>query len=371
MNLSPDVRHNIIQLLVNHRHPGYFRNHFHTDSDTQLKCGGFGKIYKALPLDRNAPENSDIAVKEIQLKDNQLVQSSLGSNSMSTDITHQFLAACQEAVLHLSLANPHIVKCHQSWIEPDDQQHSSRATCKYIWEDLLAIVNSPNGEHPIDRIEKAAQAADGLKIYIVMDYYDCNLQELLELGLRINYNLKDELIDIMLDISDAISYMHYLRYIHRDIKPENIVLKVTDGKIFAALGNFGLCRRGEDCPPQQCGTLFFYDYPEYQAHTASDMAAFGLTMLETFAKLRTIRSGRDMLLRRHDIVSKLMLKLRANCSPYSVKKDIGIAIGGAKSYRKVKTVIWRCVQMNPSDRPNAADIRQMMGRSSEVSTVVH
>jgi serine/threonine protein kinase len=52
-----------------------------------------------------------------------------------------------------------------------------------------------------------------------------------------------EAIEIILQVLDGLHYAHTEKnLVHRDIKPGNIFLKVTDGKLVAKLGDYGLAK---------------------------------------------------------------------------------------------------------------------------------
>lgn len=79
--------------------------------------------------------------------------------------------------------------------------------------------------------------------YLVMDYLEGpSLAELIEKGTDFAGNA-DRLIDIFIQICDALAHAHENGVIHRDIKPSNIIItKAADGKDLVKIVDFGIAR---------------------------------------------------------------------------------------------------------------------------------
>ena len=91
---------------------------------------------------------------------------------------------------------------------------------------------------------------DENKIYIVTDYVEGG--ELFEY-LKIKSRLDESTVaKYILQLSEAVDYLHELNIIHRDIKPENILLTVNDDIV---LCDFGWSVRSVDPQTSVCGTL--------------------------------------------------------------------------------------------------------------------
>lgn len=205
-----------------------------------------------------------------------------------------------------------------------------------------------------------------------MDFYDYNLMEFLrasEIG-EISIS-KQQLVNIVMDVSDALAYIHDEGYVHRDIKPENILIyKDGQGRFRAAIGDFGLCRRlNDETTLKRAGTRFYFDYPEKHATTSSDMWAFGITAFEIFALFHPVRREQKLDPKRHGRLDIFLKKLQEG-SEISVRTFIGMSIGGARSYRKLKRVIHDCLQVNPLSRLKAADISMQLGRDPSIPTIL-
>uniref|UniRef100_A0A0D9XPJ4 Receptor kinase-like protein Xa21 n=1 Tax=Leersia perrieri TaxID=77586 RepID=A0A0D9XPJ4_9ORYZ len=119
-------------------------------------------------------------------------------------------------------------------------------------------------------------------------------------GTCINYYSQPQRINIVVDVSDALEYLHHNNQgtiIHCDIKPSNILL---DDNMIAHVGDFGLARFRTD-PSTSLhdsnsisslainGTIG-YVAPECaeggQVSTASDVYSFGVVLLEIFIRKR-------------------------------------------------------------------------------------
>ena len=89
--------------------------------------------------------------------------------------------------------------------------------------------------------------------YLVMDYLEGpSLAELIEKGTDFAGNA-DRLLDIFIQICEALAHAHENGVIHRDIKPSNIIItKAADGKDLVKIVDFGIARvcskTGVVCP---------------------------------------------------------------------------------------------------------------------------
>ncbi|MEZ4534078.1 MAG: serine/threonine-protein kinase [Cyanobacteriota/Melainabacteria group bacterium] len=79
--------------------------------------------------------------------------------------------------------------------------------------------------------------------YLVMDYLKGpSLAELIEKGTDFAANA-DRLLDIFIQICEALAHAHENGVIHRDIKPSNIIItKSADGKDLVKIVDFGIAR---------------------------------------------------------------------------------------------------------------------------------
>ena len=103
----------------------------------------------------------------------------------------------------------------------------------------------------------------GGQIWISMDYVDgTDAAELLR-DRYPNGMPKEEVLDIVISVGEALDYAHQRGLLHRDVKPANIMLTDPDsGKQRILLGDFGIARRVDDssnltATNMTVGTVFY------------------------------------------------------------------------------------------------------------------
>jgi eukaryotic-like serine/threonine-protein kinase len=98
----------------------------------------------------------------------------------------------------------------------------------------------------------------------------------------------NEMLEIFMQVAEAIDYIHEKRVVHRDIKPENIVYSIQEGKIKPFITDFGvsaiLASTQGSFPTHHIGTLR-YMAPELHDENirgtkAVDIYAFGVMLYE-------------------------------------------------------------------------------------------
>ncbi|MCU0848559.1 MAG: SpoIIE family protein phosphatase [Spirochaetes bacterium] len=127
--------------------------------------------------------------------------------------------------------------------------------------------------------------------YILMEYLEGHsLDKLLDAGFSVN-----EIIEIAMQVSRALDYVHGNRIIHRDIKPSNIIVrrdKSLPGELSVKLIDFGLSQIKEysaiSDPDEIVGT-FSYMSPEQsgalkrQVDERSDLYSLGVILFQLLA----------------------------------------------------------------------------------------
>ncbi len=110
--------------------------------------------------------------------------------------------------------------------------------------EILSLVDHENIIHMINHFE------DEERIYIITDYAEGG--ELFQKLKQAKWLGEYTVAKYILQLSDAVDYLHRLNIIHRDIKPENILLTSDDDIL---LCDFGWSVRSETRRTTICGTL--------------------------------------------------------------------------------------------------------------------
>ncbi|MBC8171538.1 MAG: protein kinase, partial [Anaerolineae bacterium] len=121
--------------------------------------------------------------------------------------------------------------------------------------------------------------------YIVMEYVSGSLENLLdEMTTQVAPLPIDQILQIALELADALSRAHHLKIIHRDIKPSNVLL-ADDGT--PRLTDFGIARLDDHTRMTESGLVvgtFAYLSPEACAgvdlDARTDIWSFGVMLYE-------------------------------------------------------------------------------------------
>lgn len=141
-------------------------------------------------------------------------------------------------------------------------------------------------------VKVLASVEEGDNHYIVMEYVDGgSLRDLLKEKEQLPIN---QILEIALDLSDALARAHRLNIIHRDIKPDNVLI-ADDGT--PRLTDFGIARIGDTSQITQSGVIMgtlAYLSPEalsgIQIDQRADLWAFGVMLYEMCAGRRPFES---------------------------------------------------------------------------------
>ena len=199
---------------------------------------------------------------------------------------------------------------------------------------------------------------DGDFIYIVMDRYDGNLEELLIKHMRTHKPIPDELFfSILKQIATALAYLHKPDkvdtngeslpcIIHRDLKPANILMTI-DGKR-AVLADFGLCKDAlRNSSTTKAGTPA-YMAPETLLHKTTssfaDIWAFGVIVYEL-----TVLS-RPNFLNKQEPQDAFVNGWKPNLS--AVKDE------------SIRSILEKIFVLDPEERPTAKELAELFQASS-------
>jgi serine/threonine protein kinase/tetratricopeptide (TPR) repeat protein len=164
--------------------------------------------------------------------------------------------------------------------------------------EALRKLNHPNIVKVLDTIEQ------GDNHYIIMDYVEGgSLRDLLDRRGRLSVQ---EVLNIALDLTDALVRAHRLKIIHRDIKPANVLMR-EDGT--PLLTDFGVARMGDTSAMTATGAIIgtiAYLPPEallsQKTDERGDMWAFGVMLYEMLAGVRPF-DGDNTASVLHNIIS--------------------------------------------------------------------
>jgi len=145
--------------------------------------------------------------------------------------------------------------------------------------EALRQLNHPNIVKMLDAVEE-----DGMH-YLIMEYVGGgSLEDLLQQEPQLPVN---HVLEIALDLADALTRAHRLKIIHRDIKPANVLL-AEDGT--PRLTDFGVAHMGTRTRVTETGSLIgTYSYLSPEAARSEDIAgradiwAFGVMLYEMLA----------------------------------------------------------------------------------------
>jgi len=200
----------------------------------------------------------------------------------------------------------------------------------------LRKLNHPN------IVKVLATAEENDKHYIIMEYATGgSLQDRLNTGEQLSI---DEILNIMLDLADALTRAHRLDIIHRDLKPANVLL---DKGGVPRLTDFGVARMGDSTSVTATGAVvgtLAYLPPEAIAggivDTRSDIWAFGVLMYEMLIGTRPFDA---------DNTGALLNNIMTRPTPdmLTVREDIPWALAG---------LVYWMLEKDPKDRPDSVRI---------------
>lgn len=139
-------------------------------------------------------------------------------------------------------------------------------------------------DHP-NIVKVLATAEENNQHYIIMEYVEGgSLRELMDRNRQLPL---EQVINIGLELADALTRAHHLHIIHRDIKPANVLI-AQDGT--PRLTDFGIAHIGDQSRITQAGTLtgtYAYLSPEacngLELDGRADIWSFGILLYEMLA----------------------------------------------------------------------------------------
>lgn len=169
------------------------------------------------------------------------------------------------------------------------------------------------------------------------------------LSLEVDYSL----LDIAWVIANGLADLHRQGLRHRDLKSSSILLSTTN---YIKVGGLGLAFTTSTAPssPARNGGMPFWTAPEMlrkgQTHTdKADIYSFGVILIELESlQLPYATQDIDDCTFRGDVRDgKLQPSISANCAPW------------------LRDLISRCLAYNPSQRPSAQEIVDLLHDKTE------
>jgi len=163
-----------------------------------------------------------------------------------------------------------------------DELKVSRRERERFLQEAKRIAMIDKHEAIVDIYRVIDETDKGGNIYLILEYVDGKtINEILDERGRIDWK---EVVSIVLDICEALSFAHKNKVIHRDLKPSNIMLTI-DGKVKVL--DFGIARELKDTISRisgkdTSGTLVYMS-PEQHLGSydeRSDIYSLGVTMYE-------------------------------------------------------------------------------------------
>jgi ABC-type transport system substrate-binding protein len=162
-----------------------------------------------------------------------------------------------------------------------------------------------------------------------------------------------DIVDVGIQIAEALEYSHALGVVHRDIKPENVMVAEEAGGVRVRVMDFGLARASTESRLTKTGalvgTLAYLSPEQVAARTIdgrSDVYSLGVVLYECVAGSPPFQGDTQSVLYR--IVHELPR------SPRSLGADIDDELEG---------IILSCLQKEPGKRPaRAEDVAEALRR---------
>ena len=192
------------------------------------------------------------------------------------------------------------------------QKFDEEAKAKFEFEARsTALLSHPNIVTVFDFGQQGGMA------YLVMEHIEGDSVE----TLIANGSPKQELLEILIQVCDGLSYAHEEGLVHRDVKPSNILVSQRGKKNIAKIVDFGVAyteRVNEAAENEWMGTAH-YMAPEYlrtgKATASADLFAVGVILYEILSGGVKPFEGEDMT----DVLSAVLNQ----APPPLSAKDIG------------------------------------------------
>ncbi len=162
-------------------------------------------------------------------------------------------------------------------------------TVKQLLDSELLVYQKSKTHKNVVRIVDFCDCEEGSSAWIFMEF--CKYGSLNEYCRKCPEQFRDKNVklDLMLQMSAGLKFIHEMKLIHRDIKPSNFLLTEEDGFLVVKISDFGVSKVDQGtCTKTVVGTLHFgapefwpfYDYANQKKYNAKiDVFALALTFM--------------------------------------------------------------------------------------------
>lgn len=252
------------------------------DQPHWLGTGGYGEVYRGTYTD-DSSRAQDVAIKVL----NDLYTSFDQRDDFIREVTLLFDLEypCVVRFLGAALSEPRLKSAMQTWFLDNSVTVSN--------EEKTNLTNAWRRIDPY-ALKKYATA-------IVTELMHCNIY-MARRNEQIHWNFRVS-EQVLLDVAEAMRYIHSRHVVHLDLKPQNIMIKVKDGKIDgrAKINDFGVSQTKRNSKSKSLthavGTR---DYmapemmrPNRRLLYASDVWSFGVLVCELLTNSCALGKAQD------------------------------------------------------------------------------
>ncbi len=248
-------------------------------------------------------------------------------------------------------------------------------TVKHLLDNELLIFRKNKTHKNVIRIIDFCEWEEGKSAWIFMEYCKYgSLKDFCRNNPRYFSNNRVKL-DIILQISAGLKFLHELNLIHRDIKPSNILLTEEDGQMVVKIADFGVSKQASGTSTRTIvGTIQFLapefwplnenlDPVQRKYNEKIDIFAVGLTFLAMIQnscvdqvllpKIKGLKKSQESL-----AIGQLMYMRKVDGdTPLSV---VSVEHDDDDFTNLIKTIIIECTRIEPQERISAEHIYQKL-----------
>ncbi len=246
-------------------------------------------------------------------------------------------------------------------------------TLRQLLDNELLIYQKSKSHKNVIMIVDCCEWEEGNSSWIFMEY--CKYGSLNEYCRNFpdQFNDSNVKLDLMLQMSAGLKFLHELKLIHRDIKPSNLLLTEEDGQLVVKVADFGVSRDDLGTSTQTVvGTLQFCapefwpfddDANKKKYNSKIDVFALGLTFMAMVQQ----NCGNQGLIPRVKGLSRSQQALAIGQLMYMRKEDeepplcvMAEQHDDDEFTRTIKNIINEATHVDPILRPSAEHVYQKL-----------